>query len=362
MNKTFVYGFAAAVVASTAAVAVADDAGAKTLEERVAALEAGSEKSNWSEKIKIKGDLRYRYENINDDNGSIDKNRQRIRVRLGAYADVNDFTTAGIRIRTGQGANSGNQTIGGTWDSKGVYFDLAYMTIAPEDSKYGAATLGKMKYPWKTITDLIWDSDVNPEGLAYTYSTDFDSTAFFGSAGYFKVEDDNLANDLDMASLQLGITQPLGEDTKLTVGGSIFAYNNAIDYGAPVDYTVNELFGEISFKDLMPVPFKVYGDYVNNSEESVDNQGFCAGVKFGDAKKGKWETKLGYRDLDANAAPDAFADSDFAGGGTDIRGFRIKAACNIVKHLQAGVTYIAGEQKSTDNSVDTIHLDLIASF
>jgi len=333
---------------------------------RIEALEsqvaAGNKDASWAGKIKFKGDLRYRYENINDDDGSIDENRQRIRVRLGAYADVNDFTTAGIRIRTGGGANSGNQTIGQGWDNKNVYFDLAYMTIAFNGGECGAATLGKMIYPWKTATDLIWDSDVNPEGIAYTYSTKLDNTGIFASTGYFKVEDDSLANDLDLASFQAGVTQPLGEDTKLTAGGSVFAYYNAMDYGAPVDYTVGEFFAELGFSDVLPIPFKVYGDYVNNTEESSDNQGLCLGVKFGDAKKGKWEAKVGYRDLDANAAPSDFADSDYAGGGTDIKGTRIKAAYNIGKHLQAGVTYIAGEQKSSGNAVDTVHLDLIASF
>ncbi len=335
---------------------------ALSIEERLAALEAQSKQSSWSGKVTISGDLRYRYENINDDDGAVDENRQRIRARLGAYADVNDATKAGLRIRTGQSANSGNETIGDEWESKGIYLDLAYLTIAPKDGRYGAATLGKMKYPWKVVTDLIWDSDVNPEGIVYTYSAEYDTLGVFTSAGYFKVEDDALANDLDLASIQLGVAQPLGENTKLTVGGSLFAYYNAIDYGAPVDYTIMQLFSEVGFKDLLPVPFKVYGDYVNNTEESSDNQGICVGVKFGDAKKGDWEAKLGYRDLDANAAPDPFTDSDFAGGGTDVKGFRVKGKYNLYKNLQAGVTYIAGEQKTSGNAVNTLHLDLIAKF
>lgn len=362
MKKQWVYLMAAAVAVCTAATAVADDAGEKTLEERVAALESGSQKSSWSEKVKIKGDLRYRYENINDDIGSEDENRQRIRVRLGAYADINDDTTAGIRIRTGESANSGNQTIGSEWDSKPVYIDLAYMTVAPEDGRYGAATLGKMKYPWKVVTDLIWDSDVNPEGIAYTYAGDYDALDAFASAGYFKVEEDTPADDLNLASLQAGITKPVNDNTKVTAGGSLFVYDNAPDYGFPVDYSIVQLFGEVGFKDVLPIPFKVYGDYVNNTEESDNNQGFCTGVKFGDAKKGGWEAKLGYRDLDANAAPAPFVDSDYAGGGTDIKGFRIKGKYNIYKNLQAGITYIAGEQKTTENAVNTLHLDLIAMF
>ncbi len=329
---------------------------------RLSALEAHSKKSEWTQNVKIKADLRYRYENISVD-GDTAENRQRIRVRLGAYADVNDFTTAGIRIRTGGGANSGNQTIGDSFDNKNVYFDLAYMTMLLNGGDCGAVTLGKMKYPWKTTTDLIWDSDVNPEGLAYTYSTQLDNTGLFGSVGGFKVVETGGAHDLNLLSAQIGGTRPLNDDLKLTAGGSLFYYGNADDF-APgiIDYKIIELFSEISFKDVLPVPFKVYGDYVNNVFESDDNNGICVGVKFGDTKKGKWETKLGYRRLEANAAPADFADSDYAGGGTDVKGFRVKAAYNIAKHLQVGVTGISGKEISTDTDVDTLHLDLIAKF
>jgi len=360
--KKIMCSIIAGIAVSTISVFAAEEAQTeKTLLERIEALEAGAKKSDWSEKIKIKGDLRYRYEYIGVENEK-DVNRQRIRARLGAYADVNDFTTAGLRIATRQDANSGNETIGDEFEGKDVFLDLAYMTLAPQDGKYGAATLGKMKYPWKVVTDLIWDSDVNPEGIAYTYSTQVDETGIFGSVGYFKVDDDSSTEDFDLVSAQAGIVQPLGEKSKLTAGGSLFAYNNAIVFGAPVDYEIVQLFGEVSFKDVLPVAFKLYGDYVNNTEENNDNQGYCAGIKFGDAKKGKWEAKVGYRRLEEFAAFDPFADSDFAGGGTDVEGARLKAAYNIGKHLQAGLTYIDGERITSGTDVNTLHLDLIASF
>jgi hypothetical protein len=47
----------------------------------------------WVEKIKFYGDFRYRYENVSSEtNGSGDNgvNRNRIRVRLGMTAKVND--------------------------------------------------------------------------------------------------------------------------------------------------------------------------------------------------------------------------------------------------------------------------------
>jgi hypothetical protein len=352
-------------IESTGTTSVAD------LLERIEALEVGAKKSNWSGKVKIKGDLRYRFEVVKKDDDT-SKNRQRIRGRIGAYADVNDVTTAGIRIRTGESANSGNQTIGDHFDGKEIFFDLAYIAIAPEDAKYGTVTLGKMKYPWKVTTDLIWDGDVNPEGIAYAYSTKLDKTGLFGSAGYFKVEDSSSTHDLNLASGQLGISQPLGEKTKLTLGGSYFHYDNATDFVDPntganelnyaVDYHIAEGFAELGVKDLLPVPIKFFGNYVNNVDIGNKDEGYSAGIKFADAKKGKWEAKIEYRDIDENAAPSYIADSDFGGGGTDIKGARLKTKYNLFKNLQVGITYISGEKKGSDTDIDTLHLDLIAKF
>ncbi len=376
MNKTMVYGIAVAALTVTSAFAQNESEQLRSemdaLTKRLNELEAEQpekSKTSWTDKITIKGDLRYRFEYVGKDD-STSKNRQRIRARLGAYADVNDFTTAGIRIRTGGDANSGNQTIGGDFNAKDIYLDLAYITLAPSEATYGAVTLGKMKYPWKVTTDLIWDSDVNPEGAAYTYATKLDNTGLFGSAGYFKVQDTSSTHDLNLGSGQIGASQPIGEKTKLTVGGSVFAYDNSKDFNNPgatnnttmIDYTIAEVFGEVGFKEVLPIPFKLYGNYVNNTKADNDEMGYCFGIKFGDAKKGKWEAKVGYRNLDLNAAPAYYADSDFAGGGTDIKGGRVKAKYNVGKNLQVGATLIAGTQKSSDTDVNTLHLDLIAKF
>ncbi|MBN2686519.1 MAG: putative porin [Pontiellaceae bacterium] len=365
MNKKTVYGIVAGLAASTAA-ALAQDGDIAALRSqlndvnaRLAELEKGgtvTEKSDWTDTITLKGDLRYRYE-FNGVDGETSKNRQRIRLRIGAYADVNDFTTAGLRFRTGGSANSGNQTIGGDWNNKSIFLDLAYLTIAPEDGKYGALTLGKMKYPWHVASGMIWDGDVNPEGAAYTHSIG----SFFGSVGGFKVRENSGTHDLNLISAQLGTKQPLGDSAKLTFGGSMFAYDNA-EATYATDYNIAEVFTDVSFSDLLPIPVKIFGDYVNNTLESDDNQGVSAGIKFGDAKKGKWEASVEYRRLEANAVPATFADSDFVGGGTDVEGAQVKAAYNIAKHLQLGVAGIMGEQISSGTDVQTVLLDLSVSF
>lgn len=335
---------------------------------RIEALEGATKRSNWAEKITFKGDMRYRFDHQRTEN-STTKSRQRIRARLGAYADVNDFTTAGIRVSTGKGANSGNQTIGNNWDAKGIYLDLAYITVAPEDAQYGAVTLGKMKFPWKNVSALIWDGDVNPEGVAYTYATKREETGLFGSVGGFKVQDTSSTHDLNLATAQAGISQPLCDDAKLTGGATLYAYGNTKDFVDPttaapymVDYDIAELFIELAMQEILPVPVKFYGNYVNNTATGNDKQGACAGIKFADAKKGKWEAKVEYRYLEANAAPSYYADSDFVGGGADVKGVGVKAAYNLGKHLQVGINANTGQVISSKTDKTVVLLDLVAKF
>lgn len=117
-----------------------------------------------------------------------------------------------------------------------------------------------------------------------------------------------------------------------------------------------------------PVPFKLYGNYVNNTAEENRNQGWYAGIKFGDAVQGKWEAKYDYRDLELFAAPAAFTDSAFANGGTGVKGHRIKAKYNFAKNLQGGIAYIYSQrtpERTTtayNQQSNSLFLDLIVKF
>jgi len=358
------------------------------LSKRLATIEkenkTETKKADWTNRIKFKADLRYRFQYVSaeDTSGSdmsTKKNIQRIRARFGIFADVNDFTTAGFGIRTGKKANSGNVTLGDHFDGFPMSVSLAYFDLAPEDAKYGKAIFGKMKQPWKTSTDLIWDSDVNPGGMAYSYNKKISHTALFTSIGYFRVEEEKSTHDLNLGSAQIGVKQPFGEKIKFTLGGSLYAYDNAKDFtdptspvlpvpeNYPVDYRIVEGFSELAFKDILPIPFKLFGNYVNNTRADDKNSGFCVGIKFGDAKKGKWEIKYDYRQLGLYAAPAYFTDSDFAEGGTGVRGHRIKGKYNFYKNLTGGITCIVSERtpaRTLDRTqnFNTLMLDLMVKF
>ena len=110
-------------------------------------------KLKWAEKIKIKGDMRYRYETIDDDRknvGSADeRNRSRLRARLGLTAQVSDDVKAGFALATGTSGGdpiSSNSTFGSSNADKGIVLDQGYIAWKFYDNM--TLTAGKTKVPY----------------------------------------------------------------------------------------------------------------------------------------------------------------------------------------------------------------------
>ncbi|MEO5741275.1 MAG: putative porin, partial [Vicinamibacterales bacterium] len=66
---------------------------------------------------------------------------------------------------SGQANDSGNQTFENGFDDFAIFIARAYLGWQPND--WLNVTLGKVKNPFYT-TDMIWDSDINPQGLVET--------------------------------------------------------------------------------------------------------------------------------------------------------------------------------------------------
>ena len=148
-------------------------------------------KMAWAGKIKIKGDLRVRQEYQTEDTGvgsGDGEDRQRYRARIGVYADVTDNVKAGVRLASAGGATSTNETLGDNFSNDPVYFDLAYINWAPVE---GLELMGgKFKKPWQEVSGgLVWDGDVNPEGVALRYTTKLGGAKLIGTAGHLVLND-----------------------------------------------------------------------------------------------------------------------------------------------------------------------------
>jgi hypothetical protein len=382
----------------------ADLANDQKVQQTVAAEKAKKEsawdqKLAWAAKTQIKGDVRVRYENINTEgepkNGGRDADRERVRARLGVYSEINPQLDAGIRVATGSSADerSTNQDLNNYFTKKTLWMDLAYLDWHPTAINNLHLIGGKMNQPWVNMGDVIWDGDINPEGVAATYKLPLGgSTELFGSTGYYNLSDNvdgegvQFRHDLRLYTGQLGARFVPIDGVKVTVGGSLYAYDNdkdvrqtsastnqtalAVNGNTSNQFTLWEGFGQIDLTRL-PIPLAFYGQYVKNSDaESTATVGkqdtaWLFGAKtrlFTD-----WSLDYNYRDVQRNGVVGAFTDSDFANGYTGSRGHKLKVGYDIDKNFALGATYFMAQsdvasRNKRDADVDTLQVDLEAKF
>ncbi len=349
---------------------------------KAADFSAFENKVAWATKTQFKGDVRVRQETIKIDgqSNSQDKDRQRIRARLGAYTEINPQVTTGIRIATGgsNDARSTNQDLDGYFVKKDLWLDLGYIDYHPDAIKNLHLIGGKMNQPWVSMGDIIWDSDINPEGLAATYSFPVNKNfELFGSIGNYSLKDNidgdgtQFKNDLRLNAGQLGTRFTPIDDLKVTLGGSIYQYQN--DKYAPAlsvngndtnRFRLLEGFGQVDISGLV-VPLSVYGQYVvNNATNSNEDTGWLTGVK---TKVFGFNLDYNYRDVQRNAVVGAFTDSDFANGTTGSRGHKMQVSYDIDKNFSVGATYFLTKADfatpiQRDADANTLQLDVLAKF
>ena len=336
----------------------------------VAEIPATSE--SWADRIKLDGDFRYRYEDI-DKEGSDSRSRTRIRARTNIKAQVADNIQAGFGLATGgEDPTSTNQTIGGGGSSKGVLLNLAYVDWEATDGLHLIA--GKFKNPLKRAGNqgLIWDGDWTPEGLAMKYRSDW----FFANVLGTYLEGDSKKSNRNFSwGGQVGASGAIG-DMKLTGGigyYSIPTKGETTTFGDPTDpddffgntgaeagglacgttpdvdcvylydYKLMQVFAEASF-DIGEFPALVFFDYVNNSDPSENDTGWIVGTRIGQARdRGEMQFTYYYTDKEADSMLGLLTDSDFGGGGTDRKGHWLQFNYGVSKSWAIGAQYFINE-------------------
>jgi len=331
---------------------------------------------SWTDSISISGNARLRYEGI-DEAGEEERNRGRFRARLGITADVNDKVTANLRLATG-GDNpvSTNQSFDGGFSTKDIGIDLAYLDWRPNDSTRVLG--GKMKNPLHRAGShgLIWDSDLNPEGVAMQYH----SGGFFGNAGLLFVEERSSADDSLLLALQGGFSFDLSADAELTAGIGYSDYSEAqgnepfydggargntvdIDGNLVFDFNQFEVFVELD-TTLNELPFSMFANIVQNTEASVGDTGYAFGVAAGKASEpGTWQASWAYQDIERDAVVATFTDSNFGGGGTDSTGHVLKGKYALMDGWRlAGALFVNDIDAGIDNKHDYTRVQVDLEF
>jgi hypothetical protein len=343
---------------------------APAVETRVAA--------NAAPAIRFAGDLRYRHETINEDD-EVERNRHRIRARFGVTADIAENVRVGLQLASGgDDPVSANQTLDTGFDRKPVGIDRAFFSWEATDQL--TFTGGKFANPFfrPGAHHLIYDTDLNPEGLAVRYSR---GDWFANYAGLW-VEERSAADDSIMLGGQFGYRSTLANGMRITAGAGYYDYletegqipfwdgnpsGNRVDAVGRYlhDFNIAQLFGEISFKPGEQ-PVTVFADYVVNGAADSADKGFALGASYGEVTSaGTWRFGYIYQDLEADAVIGTFTDSDFAGGGTDGKGHVVEFNYGFRDRLVFGLRYFLNERGAdigNEHDYNRLQADVVFNY
>jgi hypothetical protein len=230
---------------------------------------------DWTNKFRPFGDLRVRHESTffadgNDNSGAFpnfnaintgspfdtsgtqfspqynvdqDRNRARLRARIGTEIMLGDGFNGGIRLATGDSntPTSTNQSLGGSggnFSKYAIWLDRAFLSYdaGPGDGEELVFMVGRFDNPFFS-SEIQWDEDIGFDGLAVRGIVRInDCASTFFTAGYFPVynTDFNFASnqpskfestDKWLAGAQAGIDWKITEDLTAKFGISYYDFD-----------------------------------------------------------------------------------------------------------------------------------------
>lgn len=350
---------------------------------------------NWTSRVKVSGDMRFRQEFRDSDIKGSEKNSTRIRARIGIAAKVNDNVDVGFRLVTAGGTTSTNQTLEGGFGGKNLFIDRAFVKWNPQFIHGAGLIAGKMKQPWYSVSNNIWDSDVNPEGLALNYKHEIGSVKLSATGGFFLLSNNDkgsFSDDMNMYHAGISGAMKFSDAIKVELGFNTYLFNGTtinnylncetgktcpdditgfagdnVNGDADADFKLYEVAGKVDF-DTGLLPIELYGNYVINLAHGIkssEDSAWLAGIS---TKYDAFKLSYNYRDTQLNAVPDTFNDSDFNAGATSARGHVIKLGYKISKNFSTSLAYLLAEEYTSNNEGingtdrDTLQIDLKAKF
>lgn len=217
----------------------------------------------WTDRIKISGDLRVRYQGDHYQDGNPtpeefltaslagvtraadfaagtaqglptantteDRDRLRLRARLSFDAKLSEAVSTGLRFTTGPATDrvSTNQTLGQDFNKYSLFIDLAYIRYLPID--WLNLQAGRIPNPWFS-TNAIWNDNLTFEGLALTGTLPAQPWRTFNpflTVGYFPIREDAPPKpSRALYGAQVGAQWDIDPNTRLKFGLAQYLYKN----------------------------------------------------------------------------------------------------------------------------------------
>lgn len=341
------------------------------------------------DRVHFKGDLRLRYESIERDDKD-NKYRNRYRLRLGAKIDLIDNLQFEVGMRSGfANPTSGNQTFLddeplSDYFFQSLRFNILGLAYKSDNSTYKVGRQPYMMYrPIKS--QLVWDNDVSMNGVNYQYKDDTKIITVGANQPTLEEAATDTADDVNLFLAQYVHKSNL-DFAKLNLGAGVYFYDglkgnttlfgsskgNTLDANGLYanDYHIVEGFGELQFKDVFGMPFKVAAGVVYNFAADDNNFGYDLALQLGKAKNvGDWQVKYSYTDLEEDATYGAYSDSDNFGGGTAAKGHAIRAKYKAGKNLSLAGNFFFNELYESKSKIagmepkyERVQLDMIYKF
>ncbi len=397
-----------------------------------------------------------------------DRNRIRLRARLGMDADLLNGFGAGIRIATGQDSSpvSTNQTLGtvGEFSKYALWLDRAFLKYQNWNGDI-AISVGRFDNPFWSPTDLVWYNELGFDGVAIQakhefwegfvpfavagafpiYNTDFNAginlTASQNSPPPLKVP----SHDKWLLGVQSGFAARFNPDYAFTFAAAFYNFTDvqgllsspcvvvsATDicdtdylrptfaqkgntymrlrdiipalppddpnsnqyqyYGLASQFRPLVVSAQADFGQFAPVHVIVDGEYVWNTAfnkaamqaTAINNLGpdlvpgkvpgpfegggigWLTRLTVGNPvikQLGDWNVHVGYKYLESDATIDAFVDSDFGLGGTNLKGYFIGGNVGLSENVWTTIRYMSATNiAGAKYAVDVLQVDLKAKF
>lgn len=397
-------------------------------------------------------------------NWNQERERARLRARLGVEADLGDGFASEMRLASGESSSpvSTNQTLGGSsgaFSKYQIWLDRANIRFEPANAGPWSvsAAAGRFANPFFS-TDLIWNNDLNFDGVAATgkyrtvdgvtpyltmgafpvYNTDFNFSTYDSSK--------TASQDKWLYAAQAGADWKAAKDTAVKLGAAFYYFDNIeghetscaysdITCGSDLfrptfaqkgntymglrnnDYSTYSsgtaynyqyfglasafhelaLTGKVDYDGLKPIfpgqdlRLSVDGEYVKNiafnkssiQAKDCDSAGHCwnndANGRFngGDtgamlrltvgtpklASRWDWNLSLAYKYIESDSVVDAFNDSDFGLGGTNLKGFVLGGNLALTRNVWTTLKWMSADSIAGGTSAsDVVFLDINAKF
>lgn len=385
---------------------------------------------DWIDRIQWEGDLRLRYEldsfpqgnapanafqtdpfrNAAIDNTTEERNRFRVRARLGAKFKLADWLDGGIRMTTGKATDpiSPNQTLESEDSKYSFALDRAYLRMTP--TSWATVSGGRIENPWFS-TDLVWDPDLAFDGVAASFKPKLsDNWSLFGTLGAFSLDEQqetgltNKAKDKWLFGAQAGLQWKSENQSSIRLGAALYDFSNVEGTANPASqniynntvlsfrskgnstFSINDgatngalcgsgglcglasefrelnLTGQIDLAAFNPVHVILTADYVRNigfdggeilartgNSYDKETEGYQVSLAVGMpkvAQRHDWQVFGAYKRIEADAVLDAFTDSDFHLGGTDAKGWIVGASYGVDKNAWLTARWFSADEIS----------------